>query len=170
MYKHILIPTDGSERSARAITQGIALAALLKARVTAFMATPPIPPIVLEGLPAPVHNEELEQNAKDYATKSLAIAAEAAAAAGVRLRGYPPQARPPLGGDHSNRRAEGLRLDRHGLARTCRRLCRGARQRDQQGSHPQQDPCSRVSLTLDEQVVRVPLASYRVNAVLNSPS
>ena len=83
MYKHVLIPTDGSERSARAITQGIALAALLKARVTAFMATPPIPPIVLEGLPAPVHNEELEQNAKDYATRSLAIAAEAAAAAGV---------------------------------------------------------------------------------------
>ena len=68
MYKHILIATDGSERSARAITQAIALAALLKARVTAFMATPPIPPIVLEGLPAPVHNEELEQNAKDYAT------------------------------------------------------------------------------------------------------
>jgi nucleotide-binding universal stress UspA family protein len=83
MYKHVLIPTDGSERSARAIAQGIALAALLKARVTAFMATPPIPPIVLEGLPAPVHNEELEQNAKDYATRSLAIAAEAAAAAGV---------------------------------------------------------------------------------------
>jgi nucleotide-binding universal stress UspA family protein len=83
MYKHILIPTDGSERSARAIAQGIALAALLHARVTALMATPPIPPIVLEGLAAPVHNEELEQNAKDYATRSLAVAAEAAAAAGV---------------------------------------------------------------------------------------
>ena len=84
MYKHILIPTDGSERSARAITQGVALAAQLEARVTALMATPPIPPIVLEGLAAPIHNEELEQNAKDYATRSLAVAAEAAAAAGVR--------------------------------------------------------------------------------------
>jgi nucleotide-binding universal stress UspA family protein len=83
MYKHILIPTDGSERSARAITQAIALAALLNAKVTAFMASPPIPPVVLEGLPVPVHNEELEQNAKDYATRSLAVATEAAAAAGV---------------------------------------------------------------------------------------
>ncbi len=77
MYQHILIPTDGSERSARAIAQGIALAALLNARVTALMATPPIPPIVLEGLAA------LEQNAKDYAAQSLAVAAKAAAAAAV---------------------------------------------------------------------------------------
>jgi nucleotide-binding universal stress UspA family protein len=84
MYQHILIPTDGSERSARAIAQGVAVAALLNARVTALMATPPIPPILLEGLAGPVHNEELEQNAKDYATRSLAVAAEAAAAAGVR--------------------------------------------------------------------------------------
>ena len=83
MYQHILIPTDGSERSARAIAQGIALAALLNARVTALMATPPIPPIVLEGLAAPVHNEALEQNAKDYAAQSLAVAAKAAAAAAV---------------------------------------------------------------------------------------
>jgi nucleotide-binding universal stress UspA family protein len=84
MYQHILIPTDGSERSARAIAQGVAVAALLNARVTALMATPPIPPILLEGLAGPVHTEELEQNAKDYATRSLAVAAEAAAAAGVR--------------------------------------------------------------------------------------
>ena len=84
MFKHILIPTDGSERSARAVTQGIALAAVLDARVTALMATPAIPPIILEGLAAPLHNEVLEQNAKDYATRSLAVAAQAAAAAGVR--------------------------------------------------------------------------------------
>jgi nucleotide-binding universal stress UspA family protein len=84
MYKHILIPTDGSDRSARAITRGITLAALLGARVTVLTATPPIPPVVLEGLPAPVHNEELEQNAKDYAARSLAVAAEAAAGTGVR--------------------------------------------------------------------------------------
>lgn len=84
MYKHILIPTDGSERSAQAIAQGMALAAALKARATALMATAPVPPIVLEGLPAPVSNEELEQNAKDYAMRCLAIATEAAAAAGVR--------------------------------------------------------------------------------------
>jgi nucleotide-binding universal stress UspA family protein len=66
-------PTDGSERSARAIAQGVALAAVLDARVTALMATPAIPPIMLEDLAAPVHNEVLEQNAKDYAARSLAL-------------------------------------------------------------------------------------------------
>ena len=34
MYRHILIPTDGSERSERAIRSGIALAGELNARVT----------------------------------------------------------------------------------------------------------------------------------------
>jgi nucleotide-binding universal stress UspA family protein len=84
VYKHILIPTDGSEKSTRAITQGVALAALLKARVTAVVATPPNPPVVLEGLAAPVRNEELEQTNSTYAARSLAVAAEAALAAGVR--------------------------------------------------------------------------------------
>jgi nucleotide-binding universal stress UspA family protein len=84
MFKHILIPTDGTERSGRAITLGIALAKLLEAKATAVMTTPVIPPIMLEGLSRPVHNEQLEQNAKDYAARSLAVAADAAAAAGVR--------------------------------------------------------------------------------------
>jgi nucleotide-binding universal stress UspA family protein len=84
MYKHILIPTDGSERSARAVAVGVGLAAALKARVTAVMVIPPIPPVVLEGLPKPVHNEELEQSSKDYAERCLAVASEAAAAARVR--------------------------------------------------------------------------------------
>jgi nucleotide-binding universal stress UspA family protein len=34
MYKHILLPTDGSARSARAITAGIELAQALNAKVT----------------------------------------------------------------------------------------------------------------------------------------
>lgn len=34
MYKHILLPTDGSERSIRAITAGIELAQALNAKVT----------------------------------------------------------------------------------------------------------------------------------------
>jgi nucleotide-binding universal stress UspA family protein len=84
MYKHILIATDGSERSAHAMRAGMDLAATLRAKVTALMATQPIPPIVLEGLPAPVRNEELEQNASDYAKRCLDAASEAAVAAGVR--------------------------------------------------------------------------------------
>ena len=40
MYKHILIPTDGSALSDRAIDAGIAFASQLHARVTAFTAVP----------------------------------------------------------------------------------------------------------------------------------
>ena len=40
MYKHILIPTDGSALSDRAIDAGIAFASQLHARVTGFTAVP----------------------------------------------------------------------------------------------------------------------------------
>ncbi len=39
MYKHILIPTDGSERSGKAVEQGIELARQLGARVTFLTVT-----------------------------------------------------------------------------------------------------------------------------------
>ena len=36
MYRHILIPTDGSELAQKAVTQGLALAKVLSAKVTAL--------------------------------------------------------------------------------------------------------------------------------------
>jgi nucleotide-binding universal stress UspA family protein len=41
MYKHILIATDGSDLAARAVTTGLGLAKVLKAKVTALTATEP---------------------------------------------------------------------------------------------------------------------------------
>jgi nucleotide-binding universal stress UspA family protein len=41
MYKHILIPTDGSERSEKAIAHGAALAATLNAKLTILTVTAP---------------------------------------------------------------------------------------------------------------------------------
>ena len=46
MFKHILIPTDGSELSQKAATQGVALAKAVGAKVTAVFAAPPATPIV----------------------------------------------------------------------------------------------------------------------------
>ena len=46
MFKNILIPTDGSELSQKGVTQGVALAQSLGAKVTAFFAAPPATPIV----------------------------------------------------------------------------------------------------------------------------
>ena len=40
MYKHILLPTDGTELSEKAIKEGIALAQTLKASVTAMTVSP----------------------------------------------------------------------------------------------------------------------------------
>ena len=41
MYKHILIPTDGSELSKLALEEGVALAKALNARVTVITVTIP---------------------------------------------------------------------------------------------------------------------------------
>ena len=41
MYKHILIPTDGSELSRKAVGHGIALAKSINAKVTALTETAP---------------------------------------------------------------------------------------------------------------------------------
>lgn len=46
MFKNILIPTDGSPLSQKAVVQGVALAKSVGAKVTAFFAAPPATPIV----------------------------------------------------------------------------------------------------------------------------
>ena len=46
MYKHILIPTDGSPLSRRAIASGIKLAKSVGAEITGFFAAPPATPVV----------------------------------------------------------------------------------------------------------------------------
>lgn len=86
MYKHILLPTDGSEASRRAIAAGIELAARLGARVTGVFAAPPATPILFRNrLPAgyatPRHNESLIARA---AAAHLAVIEKAAKAAGVK--------------------------------------------------------------------------------------
>ena len=46
MFKHVLIPTDGSPLSRRAIALGVQLAKSLGARVTGVFAAPPATPVV----------------------------------------------------------------------------------------------------------------------------
>jgi len=42
-YRHLLVPTDGSELSVRALDQAIALAKVLGAQLTVLHAQPPVP-------------------------------------------------------------------------------------------------------------------------------
>ena len=43
MFKHILIPTDGSPVAAKAVKAGVALAAEVGAKVTGYYALDPMP-------------------------------------------------------------------------------------------------------------------------------
>ena len=86
MYKHILIPTDGSARSRRSIVAGVKLARAVGARVTGVFAAPAATPILFrDRLPAgyatPRRNEVLIARA---AAAHLAVIENASKAAGVR--------------------------------------------------------------------------------------
>ncbi|MGQ0750473.1 MAG: universal stress protein [Betaproteobacteria bacterium] len=88
MYKHILIPTDGSPLARKAIEVGMKLAAKLGARVTGFYAAPPATPLEYKGM-FPVGYDEPVDRARAIekaASQHLAVIEKAAKAAGVRCK------------------------------------------------------------------------------------
>jgi nucleotide-binding universal stress UspA family protein len=81
MYKHILIPTDGSELSKLALEEGVALAKALNARVTVVTVTTPFHVIsgnavVLTNTPER-YKDHMAAAAKQYLDKGRTIAAAA---------------------------------------------------------------------------------------------
>ena len=83
MYKHILIPTDGSVLSQKAIDHGIELAKPLHAKVTAVTVSEPfhvfaVEPSIVTDTPA-----EYKRHAAALASKYLQAAKDAATTAGV---------------------------------------------------------------------------------------
>ena len=74
MYKHILVPTDGSPLSLKAAKQAAALAKTLKARITALYVTAPFsPPVSSEGM-LPRYMDDLHAA---YRKSALAAASKA---------------------------------------------------------------------------------------------
>ena len=88
MYAHILVPTDGSKLSEKAIAQGIELAKALQSRITFLHATPGFPrPIYADGVSVEmVSRKEYTQRAKADAMKVLDKAATKARSAGVESK------------------------------------------------------------------------------------
>jgi nucleotide-binding universal stress UspA family protein len=86
MFKHILIPTDGSPVAAKAIKAGVALAKDMGATVTGYYAIEPAPTHIYgEGYLADRKLvEELERRSRDVAQRSVDEIATAAKAAGVK--------------------------------------------------------------------------------------
>ena len=87
MFKHILLPTDGSEIAESAVDAGIELAKALRARITGFTAVPEYP-IPTEGQ-IMAHNVETlaqyEKRAREHGEKILERMASRARAAGVEI-------------------------------------------------------------------------------------
>lgn len=83
MYKHLLVATDGSKLSAKAVTHAIALAQALGVKLTAFYASPDYPmPIAVEGVAyIPMTRKEYTAFCKkeaDQILKSISLEAQAA--------------------------------------------------------------------------------------------
>ena len=88
MYKHILIPTDGSALSRAAALAGVKLAKSMGARVTGFHAAPPATPVEYKGM-FPVGYRDPADRARvieKAARKHLEVIEKAASAAGVRCK------------------------------------------------------------------------------------
>ena len=85
MYKHILIPTDGSPLSRKAVKEGVKLAKAIGAKVT-FFNSPAEYEILVYGEYFPpdlITQEEYEERATRNAEKILAAAQKEASAQGV---------------------------------------------------------------------------------------
>ena len=83
MYKHILIPSDGSELSKKAVDHGIGLAKALSAKVTAVTVSEPFHIFAVEPGMVTDTPDEYKKRVAALAAKYLKAAKDAATAAGV---------------------------------------------------------------------------------------
>ena len=86
MYRHILVPTDGSKLSAKAIRTAAGLAKVCKAKLTGVYVIPPYaPPVYSEGavLGMPVSRRVYQESAEKTAKKALAVVEIESQTAGV---------------------------------------------------------------------------------------
>jgi nucleotide-binding universal stress UspA family protein len=87
MYKHILIPTDGSPLSEEAVRQGTALAKSLGAKTTVITVSPRFHTLAVEPAMVVATPEEYERECEAVAEKVLGTAEGVASESGVVFRG-----------------------------------------------------------------------------------
>lgn len=83
MFKHILIPTDGSELSNMAIAQGVKFAREINARITGITVTMPYHFFALEATMLVDSMDLYAADTKAMAARNLQVLKDAAQAAGV---------------------------------------------------------------------------------------
>ena len=94
MYKHILVPTDGSEISAKAVQAAIALAKLTGATMTAISVKEPFPYSAISEM-QPVPPQEFFDAQERIAAARVKAVTEATTAAGVTCSGFTVEALHP---------------------------------------------------------------------------
>lgn len=83
MFKHILIPTDGSELSNIAIQNGVKFAKEINAKITGLTVTAPYHYIAVEALQVTDTPTQYEIDMKTLAERNLSVLRQAAEDAGV---------------------------------------------------------------------------------------
>jgi nucleotide-binding universal stress UspA family protein len=83
VFKHLLVPTDGSELSEAAIQAAVQFAKSIKARVTGFYAMPKFHMLAYGPEMVTDTRQEFAKDSKAHADRSLAIVVQAAKAADV---------------------------------------------------------------------------------------
>lgn len=83
MFKHILIPTDGSDLSNLAITSGVKMAKEMNAHITGLTVTMPFHFFALDGMQLGDTAEQYAEDSKALAQRNLQVIRDAASAAGV---------------------------------------------------------------------------------------
>jgi nucleotide-binding universal stress UspA family protein len=87
VYKHILLPTDGSKLSTKGVRQGIALAQAVRARVTVLNVAPQFEMVVDEGFVLPnvtALKKRFDEQTAKQARKIVDTAAQEARTARVK--------------------------------------------------------------------------------------
>lgn len=86
MFKHILIPTDGSDLSKKAVKKGIEFAKEIKARITTLHVVPEFKVIADESFVSlsAAAKQKFEQESREKAEKMLNAIVQQAKAQGVR--------------------------------------------------------------------------------------
>ena len=140
MYKTLLVATDGSKLSDKALAHAIALAQAMGSTLTAFYAAPDYPmPAYADGVVyEPVSRKEYAKLAAEDAQKILDAAATKAEAAGVDVQDRLRDRRGAVGSDPRRREEAQVRRDRDGVARPPRHFGGAAGQRDAEGADAQQ--------------------------------
>ncbi len=148
MYKHILVPTDGSTLATDAVRKAVDFARAIGAKITFFHAKPdfPIAPYSSGGLMESISPARFAEMTESQARQILRGRRGNCPDRGRRLRIPIGNQRFAIPGHHRYGDENGLRPHLHGLPRSPRRRRQAARERDREGTDTFKNPRAGLSL------------------------